>query len=75
MRGVRLKRMTNRQFEVLQYIRGRMSATDRAPTLAEITRHFGWLSGNAAQDMVRALVRMGALMTSGRKRGITLAAP
>ncbi len=68
--------LTNRQKQVLEFIRRHMESHGMPPTRAEIGAAFGFRSPNAAEDHLRALERKGALeIIAGSSRGIRLAAP
>lgn len=53
--------LTERQREVLDFVRNRQEEMGAPPTLREIAVHFGFRSMNAAADHVRALRRKGFL--------------
>jgi len=53
--------LTERQQQILEFIRGRYQADGHAPSLREVARHFRFKSMTAALDHVRALRRKGAL--------------
>lgn len=64
-------KLSRRQHEILDYIRGRVEADGLPPTRAEINRHFGFSSPNAAQSHLRALEKKGAIRLNPRlARGI-----
>lgn len=63
--------LSKRQQEVLDYIQARVEADGLPPTRAEINRHFGFSSPNAAQSHLRALEKKGAVRLNPRlARGI-----
>jgi repressor LexA len=65
--------LTERQRLVLDLIRQHLRETGVPPTRAEIARHLGFRSVNAAEDHLRALARRGVIeLTRGRSRGIRL---
>ncbi len=65
--------LTDRQRLVLDLIRRHLRETGVPPTRAEIARHLGFRSANAAEDHLRALARRGVIeLTRGRSRGIRL---
>jgi SOS-response transcriptional repressor LexA len=71
----RHRRMTDRHFELLQFIRSELSAKGHAPTRAEIAKRFSWWP-NAVQDALKSLQRTGAIrVVPGQHRGIELTAP
>ncbi|MCW5624490.1 MAG: transcriptional repressor LexA [Burkholderiales bacterium] len=71
-----MRPLTERQSEILQFIRDTLEATGFPPTRAEISRALGFASANAAEDHLRALARKGVIeLTEGVARGIRLAEP
>jgi repressor LexA len=71
-----MRPLTERQAEILQFIRDTVEATGLPPTRAEISGALGFASANAAEDHLRALERKGVIeLTSGIARGIRLAEP
>ncbi|HEX4881951.1 MAG TPA: transcriptional repressor LexA [Porticoccaceae bacterium] len=67
--------LTARQREILSHIEEYQRAHGYPPTRAEIARHFGFRSANAAEQHLRALARKGALeLMPGASRGLRLAA-
>ena len=66
--------LTRRQQQILDFIADAI-AEGYPPTLAEIARHFGFNSPNAAVDHLKALARKGAIeLIEGASRGIRLTA-
>ena len=66
--------MTEKQRDVLEYIRRTIAATGVAPTLQEIATHFGFRSTASAQKHVGLLERKGFLRREKhQKRGLVLA--
>jgi repressor LexA len=64
-------KLSPRQREILEFIEQRVSGDGLPPTRAEINRHFGFKSPNAAQSHLRALARKGAIrLDPGLARGI-----
>ena len=64
-------KLSRRQNEILDYIQARVEADGLPPTRAEINRHFGFSSPNAAQSHLRALAKKGAIRLNPRlARGI-----
>jgi repressor LexA len=64
-------KLSPRQREILEFIEQRVSGDGLPPTRAEINRHFGFSSPNAAQSHLRALARKGAIRLNPRlARGI-----
>ncbi len=67
------EKLTARQAEILELIRSSVETEGAPPTRAEIARHFGFRSANAAEEHLRALARKGFIaMEEGRARGIRL---
>src|SRR5438105_13350955 len=66
-----MKELTERQQQVLQFIRGKQDSERIAPTLREIAAHFRFRSPNAALAHVQALLAKGVLKKlPGRARSI-----
>ncbi len=66
--------MTEKQRDVLDYIRRTIASTGVAPTLQEIATHFGFRSTASAQKHVGLLERKGFLRREKhQKRGLVLA--
>jgi repressor LexA len=71
-----MRPLTPRQEEVLQLIKTTMLDTGMPPTRAEIARHLGFKSANAAEEHLKALARKGAIeILPGTSRGIRLTEP
>jgi repressor LexA len=71
-----MRPLTERQAQILQFIRDTVDATGFPPTRAEICRALGFASPNAAEDHLRALARKGVIeLVEGVARGIRLAEP
>lgn len=69
-------KLTDRQRQILDFIRRTIAQTGFPPTRAEIARALGFRSPNAAEDHLRALARKGAIvLTAGASRGIRLNDP
>jgi repressor LexA len=63
--------LTEKQTQVLDYIKLFIHEEGFPPTRAEISEAFAWKSPNAAEDHLRALERRGAIqMRRGTSRGI-----
>ena len=63
--------LTARQREILDFIEQQVRENGLPPTRADIVRHFGFASPNAAQCHLRALARRGAIeLRSNQARGI-----
>ncbi len=68
-----MKRLTQRQSEILEFIREFYSEYGYSPTVREIGERFGMRSTNAVADHLTALERKGAIEREGRAaRGIRL---
>ncbi len=67
----KLTKLTQRQSEVLQFIKQEVKAKGIAPTRADIAEHFGFKSKNAATDHIKALQRKGYIKVyNDMSRGI-----
>ena len=65
-----MRELTPRQAEILQHIRDWTETTGSPPTRAEIARHFGFRSPNAAEAHLKVLARKGVLdILPGTSRG------
>lgn len=68
-----MKGLTARQQEILDLIRDQISQFGRPPTRAEIARHLGFRSANAAEDHLQALAKKNVLaLDASTSRGIRL---
>lgn len=68
-----MSKLTPRQSEVLELIRGFIADTGFPPTQTEIANQLGFRSVNAAKDHLRALERKGVIeLIPGSSRGIRL---
>lgn len=66
-------KLTPRQQQVLEMIRGHLEQSGFPPTRSEIARQLGFRSANAAEEHLRALARKGAIeLLKGTSRGIRL---
>ena len=66
-------RLTARQQQILDWIRGHMEATGMPPTRAEIAAGLGFSTASSAEDHLQALARKGAIeLTPGAARGLRL---
>jgi len=66
--------LTGRQRDVLNFIEDRITSDGVAPTLQEISNHFGFSSTASAQKHVNLLVKKGFLdRDKHQKRGLTVA--
>lgn len=65
---------TDRQQEILDFIRDQQSSRGVTPSRAEIQEHFGFASPNAVTEHLKALERKGALHRGARNtaRGLVL---
>jgi len=67
----KLAKLTDRQSEILQFIKQEVKAKGIAPTRADIAEHFGFKSKNAATDHIKALQRKGYIKVyNDMSRGI-----
>jgi len=68
-----MAKLTARQQQVMDVIRGSIDATGMPPTRADIARTLGFKSANAAEEHLKALAKKGAIeLVSGASRGIRL---
>lgn len=68
--------LTDRQAEVLEFIRQKFAAGEPAPTPREIAAAFGWASKRAAECHIEALIQRGRLTaTPGKARSLRLVDP
>jgi len=68
--------LTERQKEILQFIRRTELERGTGPTTREVQEEFGFASQTAAVDHIRALERKGALSkTAGKARAVTTSPP
>ncbi len=66
-------RLTARQQQILDWIRGHMEVTGMPPTRAEIATGLGFSTASSAEDHLQALAKKGALeLTPGTARGLRL---
>lgn len=69
-----MKALTNRQSQIFDLIKEKISETGMPPTRAEIASFFGFKSANAAEEHLKALAKKGYIeMLPGTSRGIRLA--
>lgn len=65
--------LTNRQKEIFDFIKSKISNEGYPPTRMEISEFFGFKSPNAAEDHLKALKKKGFIdVLSGTSRGISL---
>ena len=65
--------LTNRQKEIFDFIKSKISDEGYPPTRMEISKFFGFKSPNAAEDHLKALKKIGFInILSGTSRGISL---
>ncbi len=68
-----LPRLTSRQQQILDWIRGHIETTGMPPTRAEIATGLGFSTASSAEDHLQALAKKGALeLTPGTARGLRL---
>ncbi len=66
-----MKRLTQRQQQILDLIRAYLQAQGMLPTRMEIAQMLGVRSANAVEDPLKALARKGYIeLRSGRNRNI-----
>lgn len=71
-----MKKITDRQDQVLTFIRAYTDKQGYPPTRRDITNEFGFRSPNAAEEHLRALARKGFIeLIPNTSRGIILADP
>lgn len=68
------KPLTQKQAEIVEYLRAYSKQFGTAPSYREIAAHFGWTSTNAVAEHLAAIERKGAirLRGEGKARGIVL---
>lgn len=68
-----MKKLTEKQLRVLNYVREAIAETGFPPTRAEIAKSLGFRSANAAEEHLKSLARKGAIeMIPGASRGIRI---
>lgn len=68
-----MNKLTKRQGEILEFLKGWIEQHGYPPTRIEIAQALGFRSPNAAEDHLKALARKGVIeMISGTSRGIRL---
>ena len=67
-------RLTARQQQILDWIRGHMEATGMPPTRAEIATGLGFSTASSAEDHLQALAQKGRARTHARRRARLAAA-
>jgi len=68
-----VQKLTDRQQEILDLIKAKITQTGSPPTRAEIAQQLGFKSANAAEDHLKALAKKGVIeLLSGTSRGIRL---
>jgi repressor LexA len=68
-----MEKLTQRQQQVLDFVRQHISETGYPPTRADIAHELGFKSANAAEEHLKALARKGAIeIVAGASRGIRL---
>ena len=66
-------KLTQRQTEVLNFVKSHIEDTGYPPTRADIAQKLGFKSANAAEEHLKALARKGAIeIIPGTSRGIKL---
>ena len=68
-----MNKLTQRQSEVLGFIKNHIDETGYPPTRADIAKELGFKSANASEEHLKALAKKGAIeMIPGTSRGIKL---
>ena len=68
-----MNKLTQRQSEVLGFIKNHIDETGYPPTRADIAKQLGFKSANASEEHLKALAKKGAIeMIPGTSRGIKL---
>ena len=68
-----MNKLTQRQSEVLGFIKNYIDETGYPPTRADIAKQLGFKSANASEEHLKALAKKGAIeMIPGTSRGIKL---
>jgi len=57
--------LTPRNYEVAHFIRFFLNENDQVPAMADIAKHFGWKSNNAAQEHISKLMTAGVIEKNG----------
>lgn len=73
MSGTTTGHLTGRQSEIHSFLIDYQAAHQMPPTRAEIARHFGWASANAAEEHLRLIAAKGFIrLERGVARGIRI---
>jgi len=73
MSAANLSTITQKQREVLEFLKIFLAENGFPPTRGEIAEHFGFKSPNAADENLRSLVKKGFIkLSAGKFRGITI---
>ena len=68
-----MTKLTARQQQVMDVIKGSIDTTGMPPTRADIARTLGFKSANAAEEHLKALAKKGVIeLVAGTSRGIRL---
>ena len=68
-----MAKLTARQQQVMDVIKGSIDTTGMPPTRADIARTLGFKSANAAEEHLKALAKKGVIeLVAGTSRGIRL---
>ncbi len=70
-----MKKLTDRQKEIYEFIYQYTSHENRPPTLIEIKEHFGFASNQGVVDHLKALEKKGYIKRQKKSRGIVLLKP
>ena len=64
--------LTDRQSEMLEFVKEYLQREHTAPTLRDVCREFGQVSTNGPRQMALSLVSKGHLQLTERKAGLRL---
>lgn len=62
-----MKTLTDRQNEIYEYLRDTLKSGEPSPSIAELSRHFGFRSSKATRDHLKALERKGFITREANK--------
>jgi repressor LexA len=65
-----MKGLTKKQKQILQFIEQSLSKNMRPPTIAEIKKHFNFVSNQSVVDHINALLKKGYVEKVGKSRGV-----
>lgn len=64
--------LTDRQSEMLEFVKEHLQREHTAPTLRDVCKEFGQVSTNGPREMALSLVSKGHLQLTERKAGLRL---